>query len=396
MSNLNENKKETEKLPSEILKSGIDSIINLFENKKNEYYKNISDNQLIINNLQKKIKKLIKENYILKKNNSHQNKLIEELKNENNDLKNIINNIKGKLNIDSNMILKNSIHNNNINNNKIKINKININNFGNSIKTRNTRHFSGRIYSSLNDNVCLTDRNYRKNNVLNSNIIKEKLSQNNLAQNFSYNEYFKNNDNSNYYNRLRTKNNSFNKNTFKNILNNKNDEKKNKLSIIKFNGNLNNEIENNKKIVYNLSDSKNVINKFSGKKISKNYNTIDINKFKKDHLKINTFTTEFDINKDINYGNHKSDNNNNYLENIISQTKIIYKKKSKKNLINDFLKKCKSILDNKIYGNILQMFQDYKDEAIIQNEIIQNIHTQLENNPELLNELDNIFKGSIK
>mgnify|MGYP006873053482 CR=1 FL=1 len=282
MSDSNEyNKGKREILPSEKLKTGIDSIVCLFENKRNEYYKTISDNQIIINNLQRKIKKLVKENYILRKNNSHQNKLIEELKNENDDLKNIINNIKGKLNIDSNIILKN-----NINNNKIKINKI-INNYGNN--NNRTRNISNLSATSLNENFYLTsitDRNNRKNNVLINNLNREKeLFHKKLEQNYSYNGFL-NHNNDNYYNRLRTKNNSLNQSFFKRILNNSNDFYQNKKKImkqkksndkrtvIKFNEN-NDKIK--KKIIYNLSDSKNNIKKYENYKVSKNYNTIDIN-----------------------------------------------------------------------------------------------------------------------
>ena len=281
MSDLNIfNKGKIEILPSEKLKSGIDSIVCLFKNKRNEYFKTISDNQIVITNLQRKIKKLIKENYILRKNNTYQNKLIEELRNENDDLKNKINNIKGKLNIDSSIILKN---NNSINNNKIKI----INNYGYNInKTRNISNLSG---SSLNENFYLTsitDRNPRKNNVLINNLNREKeLFQNKLEQNFSYNGFLKHNNN-NYYNRLRTKNNSLNQSFFKRILNNSNDfyqnkkkiikskKSKDKRTVIKFNENND---KNKNKLIYNLSDSKNNIKKYDDYKISKNYNTIDIN-----------------------------------------------------------------------------------------------------------------------
>ena len=302
MSDSNEyNKGKREKLPSEKLKSGIDTIVCLFENKRNEYFKTISDNQIIITNLQRKIKKLVKENYILRKNNSYQNKLIEELKNENDDLKNIINNIKGKLNIDSSIILKN---NNSINNNKIKINKI-INNYGNNInRTRNISNLSG---TSLNENIYLTsitDRNLRKNNVLINNLNREKeLFQNKLEQNFSYNGFLKHN-NDNYYNRLRTKNNSLNQSFFKRILNNSNDfyqnkkkiikskKTKDKRTVIKFNEN-NDKIKN--KLIYNLSDSKNNIKKYDDYKISKNYNTIDINSNRDKNFSIENLASEFDI-----------------------------------------------------------------------------------------------------
>ena len=301
MSDLNIfNKGKIEILPSEKLKSGIDSIVCLFKNKRNEYFKTISDNQIVITNLQRKIKKLIKENYILRKNNTYQKKLIEELRNENDDLKNKINNIKGKLNIDSSIILKN---NNSINNNKIKI----INNYGYNInKTRNISNLSG---SSLNENFYLTsitDRNPRKNNVLINNLNREKeLFQNKLEQNLSYNGYLKHNSfNDNYYNRLRTKNNSLNQSFFKRILNNSNDFYQNKKKImklkrsndkrtvIKFNEN-NDKIKN--QIIYNLSDSKNNFREYEDYKISKNYNTIDINSNREKNFTLEKLNSEFDI-----------------------------------------------------------------------------------------------------
>ena len=301
MSDLNIfNKGKIEILPSERLKSGIDSIVCLFKNKRNEYFKTISDNQIVITNLQRKIKKLIKENYILRKNNTYQNKLIEELRNENDDLKNKINNIKGKLNIDSSIILKN---NNSINNNKIKI----INNYGYNInKTRNVSNLSG---SSLNENFYLTsitDRNPRKNNVLINNLNREKeLFQNKLEQNLSYNGYLKHNSfNDNYYNRLRTKNNSLNQSFFKRILNNSNDFYQNKKKImklkrsndkrtvIKFNEN-NDKIKN--QIIYNLSDFKNNFREYEDYKISKNYNTIDINSNREKNFTLEKLNSEFDI-----------------------------------------------------------------------------------------------------
>jgi len=296
----------SEILPSEKLKLGIDSIVCLFENKRNEYYKTVSDNQIIIANLQRKIKKLIKENYILRKNNSYQKKIIDELRNENDDLKNIINNIKGKLSIESNLILKN---NNSINNNKIKINKI-INNYGNNLHNNiiKTRNISNLSENSLNDNFYLTsitDRNPKKNNVLINNLNREKeLFQRKLEQNFSYNGYSRHNNNDNYYSRLRTKNNSLNQSYFKRILNNSNDfyqNKKNilkskrtkdKRNVIKFNEN-NDKIKN--QMIYNLSDYKNNVRKYEDYKISKNYNTIDINSNRERNITIEKLTSEFDI-----------------------------------------------------------------------------------------------------
>ena len=209
MSNFNKIKKIREDhSPSNLLKSGIDSIVFLFENKKNEYSKNLAKSQIIITNLEEKIKKLIKENNFLKKANASLNKLIKELKDENTDLKNIINNIKGNLNIDTSIILKN--------NNKIKINKLNINNFENKNKARNFTNLVRHI-SPENKDICITNRDnfHRKNNVLMNNIskgrdIRQRLNlDNNFDNNSSFSEYsVKIRDN--YYSRQRSKNHSIN------------------------------------------------------------------------------------------------------------------------------------------------------------------------------------------
>ena len=209
MSNFNKIKKIREdQSPSNLLKSGIDSIVFLFENKKNEYSKNLAKSQIIITNLEEKIKKLIKENNFLKKANASLNKLIKELKDENTDLKNIINNIKGNLNIDTSIILKN--------NNKIKINKLNINNFENKNKTKNFANLIRHI-SPENKVICITNRDnfHRKNHVLINNINKSRdITQrlnldNNFDNNSSFSEYsVKIRDN--YYSRQRSKNHSIN------------------------------------------------------------------------------------------------------------------------------------------------------------------------------------------
>lgn len=294
MSKIHKYKKEKEhKSPSNLLKNGIDSIIFLFENKNNEYHKKISEYEIIINNLKIKNKKLIKENYILKKNNTHQNKLIEELRNENNDLKNIINNIKGKLNIDLryNVNNNNDINRiNNFNNNNIKINKLNINNYGDHIRTRNISNISGKISSSSNNDAILTDRFHKKNNVLGNNINRKKEFKNNkrlynnkkLEKDLSYNEYLFN-IKDNYYSRERTKNNSYNQYFFNKELNNSNNnlsesnntslnkkEIRNKIKFIESD-------DVNLRTLNNLSYSKNLLNKYIND--SKNlhlYNTIEL------------------------------------------------------------------------------------------------------------------------
>ena len=315
-------KKEGHKSPSNLLKTGIDSLLLLFENKNNEYYKKISEYQIIINNLQIKNKKLIKENYILKKNNTYQNKLIKDLRNENNNLNNIINNIKGKLSMelsytniknitninhnngDINNTNKNKNKNNSTNNNsninnksfnykRIKIKKVNINDYGENNRTRNMSNFSGNISSSSNKDkdAYLTDRFHKKNNVLSNSInfrnneykINKRLFSNRkLEKNFSYNF----NDNSlhvkdNYYSRQRTKNNSFKHYNFNNEISNKNNLIENKRDI-KYKINKRKFIENenydaNLKTLNKYSCSKNLFDKYIND--SKNvqiYNTIEL------------------------------------------------------------------------------------------------------------------------
>ena len=334
-----------EKTPSNILKRGIDSIIYLFENKRNEYSKNLAESQIIIANLEKKIKKLVKEIYILRKNNTRQNKLINELRNENIDLKKIINNIKGKLNIDSNLILKNS--------NQIKINKLNINNFGNSNRTRNITNITRQISSSSNKEMCLTDRNRdkypRKNKVLGIKEIKQRI---NFDKNFPYNEYiFKIKDN--YYTRQRSKNNSYNQYFFKN----ENSINSNKNSLLNKIGNNNNTL-NNETFITNDS---NILKHLSiDYKYLKNFHTIDIN----------------DRKESINLSNNNGDK--------------IARKYKKNIMINNFLKKCKNCMSLKDYKDISNLFLDYRNKIFNNDNIDQNIHFILKDYKELLNDFNNI------
>ena len=334
-----------EKTPSNILKNGIDSIIYLFENKRNEYSKNLADYQIIIAKLEKKIKKLVKENYILRKNNTRQNKLINELRSENTDLKNIINNIKGKLNKDLNATLKNS--------NKIKINKLNINNFGSINRTRNVSNFARIISSSSNKEMCLTDRDRdkypRKNNVLG---IKETKKRILYDKNFPFNEYI-NNIKDNYYTRQRSKNNSYNQYLFKNE------------STISSNQNsLFNKIENNNNTLETdtfITNNSNILKHLSiDYKNLPNFHTIDIND-KKENIVIN--------------------NNN--------EDKI-YRKYKKNIMINDFLIRCKNRMSLKDYKDISNLFQYYRNKIFSDENVVQNIHFILKDYKELLNDFNNI------
>lgn len=194
--------------PTKLLKKGIDSIVFLFENKNNEYSKNLAQSQIIISNLEAKIRKLIKENNYLKQANASLNKLVKELKDENTDLKNIINNIKGSLNIDTGIILKN--------NNKIKINKLNINNVRIKNRTRNISNLVRHI-SPENKEIFFSNREkfHRKNNVLVNNInkgrdFKQKLTLDNFDNNSSNSSEYSLKIKDNYYSRQRSKNHSIN------------------------------------------------------------------------------------------------------------------------------------------------------------------------------------------
>ena len=275
--------------------------------------------------MQIKNKNLAKENYILKNNNIRQNQLIEELRNENNKLKNIINNIKGKLNIDlslsnikdnniknNNSIINNNIINNSIINNNNIINKRIINNrinklnkskyLDNNNRTRNISNISGPIPCYSNKDNFLTDRFHRKNNVLGNNMIKKNEFRNNkrlfvkkkLENDVSFNDYLlqiKDNYYSRQRSRQRTKNNSFNQNTFSNDLNNSNDylsESKNKLikrreirnklrfnSVNNINDNDNEDV--NLRALNNLAYSNNLLDNYinDSKKVQI-YNTIEL------------------------------------------------------------------------------------------------------------------------
>ena len=56
-----------------------------------------------------------------------------------------------------------------------------------------------------------------------------------------------------------------------------------------------------------------------------------------------------------------------------------------------FLKKCKVYLDQITFEKIVKLFQDYKNETINDNDIIQKINHYLKNNSELLNLFNNII-----
>ena len=362
MSNLNQYQNEPEETtPGNLLKLGIDSIILLFENKNNEYLKNISESQIIINNLENKNKKLIKENYLLRKNNIRQSNIIKELKNENENLKNIINSIKGKLNIDSNIPIRN---NSKIENNKIKINKININNFNNRKRTRNISNLTGQFSQSSFKDICLTDRekHHRKNNVFVDNVIR------NNKQKIFYDKNFENNikesENifkikNNYYTRQRSKNNSFNqylfnKMNYENIRTIENSDHK---KTINFNN------------TNNVVDNRNLFN----------FHTIDIND-----------------SKDINRINPGRKNNKNKVINSADKISFDYlnneynKNKRRNILVNNFLKNCKNNLDGKRYKEIYLILNDSRNETLICESNIQKINFILKNDKMLLNEFENI------
>ena len=56
-----------------------------------------------------------------------------------------------------------------------------------------------------------------------------------------------------------------------------------------------------------------------------------------------------------------------------------------------FLKKCKISLDEITFNKIVKLFQDYKNEIINDNDIIQKINYYLKYNSELLNLFNNII-----
>ena len=389
---MNKSEKEIkDKSPSNLLKNGIDSIVFFFENKNKEYLKDISENQIIIDNLQKKIKNLTKENYILKKSNTRQAKLINELRNENIDLKNIINNIKGKLNINSQIFQK--VNNNNINNNKIQINKLNINNFGNNNKTRNIMNLTGQMSSSSNNDICLTDRDryHRKNNVLGNNLKeKEKRERpyfsNILVKDLSFSDYLiKIKDN--YYTRQRSKNNSFSQYIIKNENNsfekkNIKTDKKKIMNKINFNQYRNTEVSNN------LNNHKKYIIDYNNNNYER-YQTLDNNSYDRSQY---LTTNNFNINKDKSkIYSYLEKNKYDFDSFEFGKLNGINKKNTKNYLINNFLQNCKNSLDYEIYKEIFQIFQGHnRNKILILEEVIQRINYLLSGNKDLIKEFDNI------
>ena len=375
--------------PSNLLKNGIDSIVFFFDNKNKEYLKNISESQIIINNLEKRLKNLTKENYILKKSNTRQAKLINELRNENIDLKNIINNIKGKLNINSQIFQK--VNNNNINNNKIQINKLNINNFGNNNRTRNITNMTAHMSSSSNNDICLTDRDryHRKNNVLGYNLKEKEKRERSyfskiLEKDSSFSDYlikFKDN----YYSRQRSKNNSFSQNFIKN--DNNSYEKKNiKTDRKKIFNKINFNQYKNTEVLNNINNPKKYIVDYNNN-INERYQTLDNNSYdRSQYLTSNNFNK--DKSKLLSYRG-KNTNDCDYIE--FGKLNGINKKNTKNLLINNFLANCKNALDYEIYQEIFQIFQgNNRNKILILEEINQKIYYLLNGNKELIKEFDNI------
>ena len=310
-----------------ILQDGIKTLIELFNNKNRECKINSIEQKSYIS----KINKLKDENYKLLMENKSLKKLNENLKLENLDLKNMIEGIKGKITF---MDSKIKTINEDYGVNQTKLNKgIPFNHSFNKIQLRKKV------------NNCMTDKTKKKNNVLNTNINLNNRTGRNLD-------------------------NGALKKTESNL--------SHKYLLIK------NKI---------IKDANNSISKntFSFNKINRNKNSSF------DKLKLYT-------NDDIQL-NKKDDKSKFYFNNLNSLSYKIFAQNDEQNDVNfekiqknkkisemnNFLSRCKFSLDQQNYEELLNTFQDYKNDLITEKGIIEKSHSLIKNNRELINKFDEII-----
>ena len=311
-----------------ILKDGIQSIIELFNDKNIECNKNIVEQKSYIS----KINKLKEENFKLLVENKSLKKLNEKLKLENLDLKNMIEGIKGKITF---MDSKIKTINENYGVNKIKVNKNIVPSKCNFNKIELKKKFPR----------CITDKFKKKNNVLNTNINLDNRFRRNLD-----NGALVKTESSNTHKYLLIKN--------KIIKDENNDINKNAFSFNKMSRNKNNSFD--KLILYTNDDIK--LNKENDK-----------NKFSFSNLNSLSYKifVQNDEEKDVNF------------EDIQKNKKITQ--------MHNFLNRCKFSLDQQNYENLLKTFQDYKNNLITEKGIVEKTYFLLKNNRELVNMFDGII-----
>lgn len=384
-----------------LLKCGLETILQSFESKCKDYLNEIKELKTIIKDLKNSLDIKKEENYFLKKENQFYKNQMEQLKNENNDLKKIINGIKGKLTEteDNNYyigIVQNK-PNKNIKNNDVsecakkdtscdfsclteRYNKNRNNHINNynylSLENKRETKIPGLLYkdkkkiSNISSYKCKSylipkrdeSKQRKRNNTIDKhsmyinhhNFIEDSLTEQNNKENNNKSLLYKNN-----------KEDTIKKNLYKNMTGNFS-----KRNFMNFSQNFNTmkiERRTEKVFRYNDTDKKHCINNLG------NNSKIDVGEKSNFHL---------------NDGTEDLNNNIEGMEN--NEITDEYKNEKIKEM-TDFLKKCRYYLDKEKYEIIVKTFQDYKDDLITDKGIIHKTHFQLKNNLELLNLFDSII-----
>ena len=430
---LSNNKNNDEKIinPDDLIKEGIDIIYQSFNSNMENYIEQINEQKKIIKELNKKIEIMQEEIDMFQRENDYYKSQNKKLKKEVDNLNKVVANIKGKLiNYDFNLnnkqieeymsqnnlndeIFKNyNTHKKNkyntFNNIRSKfqkdINKPNYNKktfyrdtaMRNKDISRNSHTLRYEIKNSdFNDNIyesglnTINSEDIRSEIIASDNVISYinhnrnrtqlhtlyselNIRNRNKLQNKPYNE--ENCKNNNYINNRNSFGNPyFNKkninfNSYKNIntYRKKNKIRNNSLNKVAKREKINNEF------------------KYLNKNISEK---VEIKDKENIQLNIEPLIESPDY---LNYNEQICKTiQSNKICNIKNNDKYIKELKMKE--IGFFMDKCKTFLDDKIFENIIHIFQKYKDIMIKDKNIIKQIKFYLKSNEELLDLFNNII-----
>ena len=111
---------------------------------------------------------------------------------------------------------------------------------------------------------------------------------------------------------------------------------------------------------------------------NKDFIPISINNYKSERYAIKIDKNNIN-NNDINFNSNEKYNNN-IINNELNNTK----------LINNFLNQCKINLSNKEFESIINLFENFKQNNIYEDEVIKNARKLLKNKINLLNLFESI------
>ena len=374
--------------PDQMLKMSFKTILNAFDINIKNYETKIIDLNNIISDYESKLNELNNQIEIYKNQNQNilteNNNLKQEIISHKNKLEEIKNNI-------SDISTKNNILENN-NNNNLFSEDFDINILNEEKETLNS--IGNLTIQNNNNNNNNKDKNKNRSRQKNNYFIKNEQYMNNYT---TYIPTGKNKKSNNYYSSLFSYNtNSQTLNNKNNIIYNNKSEKNIKFNdfqknntietkIINLKRNLSQKNNNNNNNKFNSNNNfyRNNINNNSMKCI-RDYNNknkelipISINNYKSERYEIKI--DKNNINNNINNNNFNEKYNNN-LNNELNNTK----------LINDFLNQCKINLSNKEFQSIINLFENFKQNNIYEDEVIKKTRKLLKNKINLLNLFESI------